>query len=645
MTRTRLLELCPRTPLDRRWVWGLLAILLLGSLGLRLWYATPDPTSTRYWDERYGLENLEPLLKEGSFRPVHGFHPTLSYLPHGVLLKVSDLLYRATGRELFRIFDRRGGYTPTAYLICRSLHAVIATLGLLIVFLIGRKLGGSRLGLLAAFFLSVVPWHLRQSILFKSDMVLLFTVVFTVYMSLRAVERPSNRSFAAAGLAIGLALSSKFNAGPVAVPLTVGAFLGSAHKRRAVWLLTLAAICSVGVFLLLQPFVLIEPGIYTRSMRTTTWAYEQMAQRQGDHSRLYLIRHAIESLMSGSFHGPLVGGLGLIGLMILAVLSLKSWGRSAVSLSWLMIVSYVIGYTIMYTVATPLPSEHNWLPLTPFVSLAAAWTLLALWILLRQSRREPSWRYVGAIGVGLVVMLLSWSAFDYVYRQTVPSTGDRVLELLNGRLRRPAGRIVIAEHDFAIPFNDRHRKGRLALRQVENLIAVPRDRLHGADAEVFPAARLEDSALASRYRKRMQRVRDRQVHVFEPRLFRSWGPSLIVLLHPHRMKGNPRAGELVRSLDDPSLYQGRLLPVEGAQHWLWIEFSLPRRIRVGKLEIGQGSYQPIEFRGPRLRRHYVSPRFPYSEEVRLRLGTVSGPERIPFVDRQWRVRGIVLPRE
>ena len=115
MTAIDLLELRYPKNLGKTTVRLLLVLLLLWCFGLRFWYATPNLDSTRFWDERYGLENLEPLLKEGRFRPVHGFHPGFSYLPHGLFLKASDLMHRSTGWEACAIFDARGRYTSTTY--------------------------------------------------------------------------------------------------------------------------------------------------------------------------------------------------------------------------------------------------------------------------------------------------------------------------------------------------------------------------------------------------------------------------------------------------------------------------------------------------------------------------------------------------
>ena len=634
MTAIDLLEIRYRTDLRKTTVRVLLALLLIWSFALRLWFATPDLNSTRFWDERYGLENLEPLLKQGQLRPVHGFHPAFSYLPHGLFLKASDLIYQGTGREAFAIFDEHGRYTSTTYLICRTISVIFGTLTLYLLFLIGKRLGGDRLGLLAAFLLSVVPWYLRQSILFKADIALLLTVVLTFYLSLRAVERPSIRSFASTGVAIGLALSAKFNAGPVALPLTVGAFVTKGDKRRALLLLACAAAASIMVFLAFQPFIVIDPDIYRRSMSVTSRMYERWARQEG-HGRLFLFWHLIESLASPVFHGPVIGALAVLGLAVLAVLSLPNFNRSRVALPWIMVLTYVVGYTTLYVLATPLASPHNWLPISPFAALGAAWALLVLWMVAADKLPSGVTRAIGATATLLLVLTLGWQANSYVYRETVPRTTDRALEILRGRLRTPPGRLVFTESDFKILFHTRHRLGRLAIRTLDDLRDSPVDMLNWSDAEVFPAANLDDPEKASFYRSRIDRLRKRDILIIEPRLFQAWGPPLVMLVHPLR-QGDTWQGEWVRSDHDPRRFIGRLPEGVQSRVRISIEFTLPTKSQDIEVRAHDRRIEIIRIHGPRRNKPLTTLRFPSAPEFTLHLHQGHKPDRIPFRLQAWR---------
>jgi dolichyl-phosphate-mannose--protein O-mannosyl transferase len=172
-----------------RWVRWALAALLVWSFALRAWAAGFDLTAERFWDERYGFQNIEALLATGSPRPANGFHPSLSYLPQAALLAASEGLYQATGREAFRVRLGNGLFTPTAYLLARLLQALFGTLSLLLTYLIGRRLFSAKVGLGAALLLSVVPWHIRQSVIFKPDILLVLTTLLAFWWSLEAAGR------------------------------------------------------------------------------------------------------------------------------------------------------------------------------------------------------------------------------------------------------------------------------------------------------------------------------------------------------------------------------------------------------------------------------------------------------------------------
>ena len=65
----------------------MLGLLLLWAFAVRLIFSWPDPTMNRIWDERYNAGNVAAILAEGQLRPVRAHYPTLSYLPHALVLK------------------------------------------------------------------------------------------------------------------------------------------------------------------------------------------------------------------------------------------------------------------------------------------------------------------------------------------------------------------------------------------------------------------------------------------------------------------------------------------------------------------------------------------------------------------------------
>src|SRR5205814_4558563 len=99
--------------------------------------------------------------------------------------------------------------------------ALAGTVTILLVFALARRMAGRATALLAAFFLAVAPLHVRDSHFAMTDVVMTLFATAAVAQLVRAVDvqrtaqfrRPSGVAwFAAAGLAAGLATSTKYSA-------------------------------------------------------------------------------------------------------------------------------------------------------------------------------------------------------------------------------------------------------------------------------------------------------------------------------------------------------------------------------------------------------------------------------------------------
>jgi hypothetical protein len=331
----------------------------------------------------------------------------------------------------------------------------------------------------------------------------------------------------------------------------------------------------------------------------------------------------------------LIGSLGLVGLVSLAVLSVRHLRDSRVALPWAMALSYVVGYTTLYALATPRPSPHNWLPISPFAALGAAWTILAGGLLISERMGIKRWRPIGITALTVLIAGLTWQASRYTYRETVPRTGHRLLEVLKVRIGKPAGRHVLTEYDFGNLFQYRHRRGRLALQTEKDLTAFDPSTLDNSDAEVFLASRLEDSLSGHFYRDRAKLFTEENVVVVKPRLFRAWGPTLIALIHPWKPLGES-AGTWIRSPEDPLVFVARF-PVENTSRRRFsIVLRPPARTKVSRLLIGDQPLRYVRFRGPRKQTPFTTTRFAATPEISLALNKATRRDQIPFTLRTWR---------
>jgi hypothetical protein len=632
-------DLFEQNDLSQRTVWILLCLLLVWSFGLRLWDASVGLNVGRFWDERYGLFNIASLLRGGGLRPVNGFHPSLSYLPQAAVLWVSDQLHELTGNPVFEVFARRG-FTSTTYFLCRSTQVVMGCLTLVMTFVIGRRLAGSRVGLLAAFLLSIVPWHIRQSVIYKPDILLVLTTLIAFYLSMRAVSRPSLWSYLAAGAAIGLALSSKFNAGPIAIPLTVAAlWLARQDKRHLLWLVSAGA-TSVVVFLALNPYVLLEPDIYRRSFAKTLRDYERKGEVRGGGSHLNQLVHCVESLLSKEFHGKILGSLGLAGMVTATVTGLRKHRGSLQTLYWVMLVSYVVGYVVIYALTTANPSAHNWLPLTPFVALSTAWMLVESWRLACGRIQLLAKPWVARTAVVVFIALLASTANSYVYRVAVPQTANIAGRKFVKSVEDLEGRLVYSEIRIRRVAVRERRETRAVVRRGP-LDQVSAAELDTADAEIFVQSWLEDERLGDFYRQRLERVPPERVTMIEPSPFRVRGPALVLVTHPLEREGELVKGQWVLQGAEPPTYGLRVSGTQPSGQLVSLDFSLPSHQGAraeARVVSDKADHRTIPYRVGKRRSFHTTPRFPLGSETRLVLEVPAGygePEEISFELRGW----------
>jgi hypothetical protein len=300
-----------------------------------------------------------------------------------------------------------------------------------------------------------------------------------------------------------------------------------------------------------------------------------------------------------------------------------------------MALSFVLSYAVLYAVSTPNPSPHNWLPLAPFLALAAAWSLLALWSILGEHLPAQPQRLIGTTAATGLVLFLGWPANVYTYKSTVPSTGNTALKLLTKSLKQPPGRQVVSEFDFKLPRMQEYRRARLAILLADSLHLLPGRELDRFDSEVFPGARLEDPEKGPFYRDRMDRLPQGAIHVIRPRLFKAWGPEVVVLIHPLRPSAELQSGAWVRSLEDRRLYVAQLRSQGIPGGPISLQFRRPSRSREAELRVSGESSSIVSFRGPDYKPHQITRRFDAAAEVTLRFDVAPKADRIAFILRRW----------
>ncbi len=417
----------------------ILILILLGSLGLRLWgNGFGLPAYTLYHPDEHALvERAAEILWTGDWN-LHRFNypPFYAYLntaAYGLYF-----LYGVT-QKLWEYLPPF--VVPQYYRVGRALTALIGTLSVLGVYLTGRELWNRRAGLLAAALLGGNYLHIIHSHYATFDIMVGFLALLTLLFSYLITAHRDGRWYFLAGLCAGLAGATKYN-GAVAVIMPLLAHLLFTPWGRWGWLDD-RLVVAVGGFLLGffggNPFALGNLPDFLGGLATVLHHYgtEQPGFEGLGNWRWY----PAVFLTSADAPGVIAGIAGLLGL------GWKEWKKA------LLFVSFPLVYYLFIS-SFVVRFERNMVPLLPFLALGGGWLLSKV--------QETGARRQGAGGKLFVsrFLLIAPCLLILALPLTAAISFDRILSRTDHR--EVAGRWVeehiaagskIAIEHYSIPFD------------------------------------------------------------------------------------------------------------------------------------------------------------------------------------------------
>ena len=165
----------------------------------------------------------------------------------------------------------------------RTLSALADIGSVMLVFVLGRRMYGSVVGLLAAAFVTFAVIHIQNSHFYRPET---FSVLFTLasfWAMLRMVEKRRLRDSALLGLMVGLALAPKVNILPLLVPLALAyayrvldsvdgrwASINSDVVQRILGHAAVAALVAIAVFFVSAPYAFLDFGSFVGDLTAQT---------------------------------------------------------------------------------------------------------------------------------------------------------------------------------------------------------------------------------------------------------------------------------------------------------------------------------------------------------------------------------------
>lgn len=288
--------------------------------------------------------------------------------------------------------------STTVFLFARIAVAVLGTATVALTAWVGTRLFDRRTGLVAAALLAVafLPVHYAHFAL--NDAVLLIGVLVCLGGSVGVLERGHRADYLLAGAGLGLAIATKYTAGMVLVALLAAAALSPRPRRERLVGLVVAGALTVVVFLVCNPYALLNFDEFRRGLS------EQSAASGDDFGKLGL--PATRGLTY--YARTLLWGLGVVPVVVAIVAGLGLWLRSY-RRAMVLLPAPILFFVFM---GSQDRFFARWaLPAYPFLILLAAWGAV---VAVDRLRRLPA-----PARVALAAVVLGAQGLVYVVHNDV----------------------------------------------------------------------------------------------------------------------------------------------------------------------------------------------------------------------------------
>ena len=365
----------------------MLGVLICAGV-LRFWNLDSGIPHAVGVDEPQIMERAVRMMKTGDFNPHFFDWPSLTIYVH---LAVSCATFLAgSTRGLWSSLDQVGA--SDMFLASRAVTAAFGTATVWLTYMVGRR-WGSLEAVLAASMMAVIPYHVRESHYVLADVPTAFLTTLTFLLALRAHERSTRRAFAWAGLAAGLAASSKYN-GSIAFlfPMfAAGLTSGSPSVRLQRGLVAIAA-AGAG-FLVGTPYALLDLPTFLNDYARLAAVFAR--ERGGEPGWSIYLTHLRAALGWPAFV------MTLAGLFIAVTRIVRDPDR----LRWILLVTFSTVYFLVMAGSYQIYGRYL-LPLFPMAGLLVAIATAAVVRLLPRAglANRPSYLLAAALIGGLIAV-------------------------------------------------------------------------------------------------------------------------------------------------------------------------------------------------------------------------------------------------
>jgi Dolichyl-phosphate-mannose-protein mannosyltransferase len=347
--------------------WPLVAIMILAGLvrfiglkwGLPHVWTRPDEEILTSMALKYGTGDLNPHFF--GYPSLYSYVVFVGYAGLVVFWKLTGVV--ASSGDILTKYAQ----DPTAFILVQRL--ISATAGTATVFVIdrlGARAFDKRVGLASAFVMAVTLLSVRDSHFGVTDTTMAFFMALTVLAAWSVFENGGTKSYIAAGIALGLAVTTKYPAVPASLAIAAAHFLRPGPERgfRPHHLLILAALVSLLAFIAGTPFSVLSVREFLE-LRNSSSVRAQYGELDVTNYRLwqYLLMYTLPQGMTWPLFVAAV--CGVFGI------ACSGWRRAV------LLLAAPVGYCGLVGWSWATPARYA-IPLIPFLALFAGWALTRL---------------------------------------------------------------------------------------------------------------------------------------------------------------------------------------------------------------------------------------------------------------------------
>ncbi len=314
--------------------------------------------------------NVVLRIVAGQFDPHFFFYPSLMLYAQALLLKLHFAwgLLRGSYHAPLTLPATTDFITtiPQAFVVTRLLTAVLGAASVVVVALGGAQVLGRRAALLGAALLALSPWAITHAHYMTVDVPAAFGSTCAIIGAMSVLERGTWRSYLLGGLAVGLAMATKYQNALLCVPLLLAHLLyWRRHALLSSGRLIIAGAVAGVVFVATSPYILLDWSAFRHDLGTLFGSYNG---QHGDITGAWPVRAYLNFLWSQAL-GPLAALLATIGTIGLLH---RRPAHAAVLLAFPVVL-------LLTLLRVQTHFFRNLLPLQPSLLLLAGYGATQLW--------------------------------------------------------------------------------------------------------------------------------------------------------------------------------------------------------------------------------------------------------------------------